>query len=57
LASPESIEDEGEDEVGCVGVFWDDRLDLEDDFRIEGVRSDSLAFGSSSFVYLPIEGL
>jgi hypothetical protein len=32
------------------------RLDLEGDLRMEGVRSDSWAFGSSSLVYLPIEG-
>ena len=32
------------------------RLDLEGDLRIEGVRRDSWAFGSSNLVYLPIEG-
>lgn len=37
-----------------VGEPW--RLDLEGDFCIEGVSRDSRVFGSSSFVYLPIEG-
>lgn len=32
------------------------KLDLEGDLRIEGVRRDSWALGSSSLVYLPIEG-
>jgi len=32
------------------------RLDLEGDLRMEGIRRDSWAFGSSSVVYLPMEG-
>jgi hypothetical protein len=32
------------------------KLDLEGDLRIEGVRRVSWALGSSSLVYLPIEG-
>lgn len=36
-----------------LGLFdFDDDVDF-----IEGVSNDSLAFGSSSFVYRPIEGL
>lgn len=43
--------------VSVVLVSLDLRLDLDTDLRIEGVSNDSRAFGSSSFVYRPIEGL
>jgi hypothetical protein len=33
-----------------------ERLVIEGDDRIEGVSKDSRALGSSSFVYLPIDG-
>jgi len=33
------------------------RLDFDKDLRKVGVSKDSRAFGSSSLVYLPIEGL
>jgi hypothetical protein len=33
------------------------RLDFDNDLRNVGVSNDSRAFGSSSLVYLPIEGL
>jgi hypothetical protein len=37
-----------------LGLFdFDDGVD----FCIEGVSNDSLAFGSSNWVYLPIDGL
>ena len=54
----DGTEDEAKvaDEAFVVSVEEDLRLDLEADLRIEGVRSDSRAFGSSSLVYLPIEG-
>ena len=49
------------DDVGAepVRVAVDDepRLIFDSDLRKVGVRSDSRAFGSSSLVYLPIEGL
>jgi len=32
------------------------RLDLDGDLRMDGVRRDSWAFGSSNVVYLPMEG-
>jgi hypothetical protein len=43
--------------VVVVPVSLDLRLVFDALFRIEGISNDSLAFGSSNFVYLPIEGL
>lgn len=48
--------DEGITEAEDGGLV-PERLDLESVFRKVGVRSDSLAFGSSSLVYRPIDGL
>jgi hypothetical protein len=55
LTSTVSVDD---DDVASVAVLCEpNRLVLDGDLRIDGVRSDSRAFGSSSLVYLPIEGL
>jgi hypothetical protein len=53
LTSTLSVDDV---DVAAVLVLSAERLDLDAECRIEGVRSDSRALGSSSFVYRPIEG-
>lgn len=52
--STESVDDE---DVASVAVLSEPvRLALDEDLRMDGVSSDSRAFGSSSLVYLPMEG-
>jgi hypothetical protein len=55
----ESVKEEADARVGVLGLgllFGLRRFDLDDDLRMDGVIKDSRAFGSSSLVYLPIEG-
>jgi hypothetical protein len=61
LTSTLSVVDDDVDALATVLVVSVEMLeieilDLDAECRIEGVRSDSRAFGSSSFVYRPIEG-
>jgi len=44
-------------EVKVAELDESTRLDFDKDLRNIGVSNDSRAFGSSSLVYLPIEGL
>jgi len=50
----ESVDDDDGAKVEVLGE--PERLDFVGDLRIEGVRRDSRAFGSSSLVYLPMDG-
>ena len=52
---------EGTVDAGVRGIFvrsplGDFRLDVDDEWRMDGVRSDSRALGSCRAVYRPIDG-
>jgi len=55
VVSTDKVEEDEGANVVILGVPV--RLAFERDFRIVGVSKDSRAFGSSSLVYLPIDGL
>lgn len=50
----DSVDDD--DGAKVEALVEPERLDFDEDLRIEGVRRDSRAFGSSSLVYLPMDG-